>query len=96
MNRTILIKATQERIPGGYMVVPLGLECLLANVAPRGPKFLGSFSGALFGNPLPILAVFSVCIGATPVNAPIARWRPSADFARNGLPFRLPPVGLPL
>lgn len=47
------------------MVVPLALGCLIATIAPSAPKFLGSFSGALFGNPLPILAVFYVCVGST-------------------------------
>src|SRR5207302_106427 len=54
-----------DRIPGGLMVVPLLLGCALANLFPGAPKFLGSFSGALFANPLPILAVFFVCIGST-------------------------------
>jgi 2-keto-3-deoxygluconate permease len=63
--RTIAIKDTLERIPGGFMIVPLLLGCAIANAAPGLPKFLGSFSGALFGNPLPILAVFYVCIGST-------------------------------
>ena len=61
--RAIPIRDTLERIPGGFMVVPLALGCLLANLFPSTPKFLGSFSGALFGNPLPILAVFYVCVG---------------------------------
>lgn len=63
--RPIPIKDTLERIPGGFMIVPLLLGCALANLAPKLPTFLGSFSGALFGNPLPILAVFYVCIGST-------------------------------
>src|SRR3954469_3287029 len=62
---TIPIKDTLDRIPGGLMVIPLLVGCALANAAPGLPTFLGSFSGALFGNPLPILAVFYVCIGAT-------------------------------
>src|SRR6476660_5040096 len=61
----IPIKDTLERIPGGFMLVPLLLGCAVANRAPKLPTFLGSFSGALFGNPLPILAVFYVCIGST-------------------------------
>jgi len=63
--RPFPIKETLDRIPGGLMVVPLLLGCALANAAPALPKYLGSFSGALFGNPLPILAVFYVCVGAT-------------------------------
>jgi 2-keto-3-deoxygluconate permease len=63
--RAIPIKETLERIPGGLMVVPLLVGCAIANAAPGLPKFLGSFSGALFGNPLPVLAVFYVCVGAT-------------------------------
>lgn len=63
--RTLPIKATLDRIPGGFMVVPLLLGCAAANLAPAAPKFFGSFTGALFGNPLPVLAVFYVCVGAT-------------------------------
>src|SRR5204862_7149663 len=59
------IKDALDRLPGGFMIAPLLLGCALATVAPATPKFLGSFSGALFGNPLPILAVFYVCVGST-------------------------------
>ena len=47
------------------MIVPMGLGCLLANVAPNTPKLFGSFTGALFTGALPIIAVFFVCMGAT-------------------------------
>src|SRR5438309_8637594 len=63
--RPIPIKDMLDRIPGGLMIVPLLLGCALASAAPAAPKYLGSFSGALFGNPLPVLAVFYVCVGAT-------------------------------
>ena len=63
--RPIPIRDTLERIPGGMMVVPLFLGCTVATAFPAAPKFLGSFTGALFGNPLPILAVFYVCVGST-------------------------------
>jgi 2-keto-3-deoxygluconate permease len=59
------IKRTLERLPGGMMIVPLALGCLIANLAPGAPKFFGSFTGALFTGALPILAVFYVCVGAT-------------------------------
>jgi 2-keto-3-deoxygluconate permease len=59
------IKRTIERLPGGMMIVPMALGCVLANVAPGAPKFFGSFTGALFTGALPILAVFYVCMGAT-------------------------------
>jgi 2-keto-3-deoxygluconate permease len=61
----VKIKATIERLPGGMMIVPLSLGCVLANLAPGAPKFFGSFTGALFTGALPILAVFYVCLGAT-------------------------------
>jgi len=63
--RSVPIKDILDRIPGGLMVLPLLIGCALANLFPQAPKVLGSFSGALFGNPLPILAVFYVCVGAT-------------------------------
>lgn len=59
------IKRTLERLPGGMMIGPLGLGCLLANLAPGMPKFFGSFTGALFTGAMPIIAVTYVCIGAT-------------------------------
>jgi 2-keto-3-deoxygluconate permease len=46
------------------MLIPLLGGCALANLAPNLPKFFGSFTGALFGNPMPILAMAFVCIGA--------------------------------
>jgi len=61
----VKIKATIERLPGGMMIVPLMIGCLLANIAPNLPKFFGSFTGALFTGALPIMAVFYVCMGAT-------------------------------
>jgi len=61
----VKIKATIERLPGGMMIVPLALGCLLANLFHDLPKYLGSFTGALFTGSLPILAVFYVCMGAT-------------------------------
>jgi 2-keto-3-deoxygluconate permease len=61
----IAIKQTLDRIPGGLMVVPLLLGCAVINLFPAAPKYLGSFTGALFSGALPILAVFYVCMGAT-------------------------------
>lgn len=61
----IPLKRTLDRIPGGMMIVPLTLGCLIANLAPGAPKFFGSFTGALFSGALPTLAVFYVCMGAT-------------------------------
>ncbi|MSU23697.1 MAG: 2-keto-3-deoxygluconate permease [Opitutus sp.] len=53
------IKRTLERLPGGMMIVPLALGCLITTLAPGAPKFFGSFTGAL-----PIIAVGFVCMGA--------------------------------
>ena len=58
------IKRTLERIPGGMMVVPLALGCLIATLAPGTPKFFGSFTGALFTGAMPIIAMGFVCMGA--------------------------------
>lgn len=58
------IKRTLDRIPGGMMVVPLALGCVIATIAPGAPKFFGSFTGALFTGALPIIAVGFVCMGA--------------------------------
>src|SRR5512146_1075867 len=58
------IKRTLDRIPGGMMVVPLALGCLITTVFPGAPKFFGSFTGALFSGALPIIAMGFVCMGA--------------------------------
>jgi 2-keto-3-deoxygluconate permease len=63
---TLPIKATLERIPGGLMLVPLLLGCVIANLFPGTPAFFGkSFTSSLFGGAMPLLAVFYVCLGAT-------------------------------
>jgi 2-keto-3-deoxygluconate permease len=59
------IKRTIERVPGGMMIVPLFLGALIHLAAPGAGTFFGSFTGALFGGALSILAVFYVCMGAT-------------------------------
>jgi 2-keto-3-deoxygluconate permease len=59
------IKRSLERIPGGLMIVPMAAGAVVATVAPGAGAFFGSFTGALFGGALPILAVFYVCLGAT-------------------------------
>jgi len=59
------IKRSIERVPGGMMVVPLLIGALFATFLPDTPKFFGSFTGALFGGALTILAVFYVCMGAS-------------------------------
>jgi 2-keto-3-deoxygluconate permease len=59
------IKRTIERVPGGMMIVPLFTGAVINTLAPGTGKFFGSFTGALFGGALSILAVFYVCMGAT-------------------------------
>jgi 2-keto-3-deoxygluconate permease len=59
------VKRSLERIPGGLMIVPMAMGAVVATVAPGAGAFFGSFTGALFGGALPILAVFYVCLGAT-------------------------------
>jgi hypothetical protein len=76
MRHVIPIKQTLERIPGGFMVVPLGLGCLVANLAPNVPKSLGSFSGALFATKIGIFTTAEFArkglpIGLPPVGLPL-------------------------
>lgn len=61
----IPIKKTVERIPGGFMLVPLVAGALVNTFMPHAAQFFGSFTGALFTGALPILAVFYVCMGST-------------------------------
>jgi len=63
--KSVPIKRTIERIPGGMMIVPLFLGAIVSTLAPNTAKVFGSFTGALFTGALPILAVFYVCTGAT-------------------------------
>jgi 2-keto-3-deoxygluconate permease len=47
------------------MIVPLLLGTLINTLFPTAAKTYGSFTGALLTGPLPILAVFYICMGAT-------------------------------
>ncbi|HTH53943.1 MAG TPA: 2-keto-3-deoxygluconate permease [Edaphobacter sp.] len=60
----IPIKKTVERVPGGWMLLPLLAGSLFATFAPGAGAFFGSFTNGLFVGALPILAVFYVCMGA--------------------------------
>lgn len=59
------LKRMLDRLPGGLMLVPLLTGALVSNTLPDLPRRFGSFTGALFHQPLPILAVFYICMGAT-------------------------------
>ncbi len=61
----IPIKRTVERIPGGFMLVPLLAGAVTHTFAPNAAQFFGSFTGAFFQGALPILAVFYVCLGSS-------------------------------
>ena len=62
--KSIPIKRTIEKVPGGMMVLPLFLGSLIATFFPHTGTFFGSFTGALFTGALPILAVFFICTGS--------------------------------
>jgi 2-keto-3-deoxygluconate permease len=63
--RSVPIKRSVERVPGGMMIVPLFTGAIINTIFPDIGKFFGSFTGALFSGALPILAVFYVCMGST-------------------------------
>ncbi|MBV9658228.1 MAG: 2-keto-3-deoxygluconate permease [Verrucomicrobia bacterium] len=54
-----------EKVPGGLMVVPLLIGAAFKTFAPGTADYFGSFTKALFTQPLTILAIFYVCMGAT-------------------------------
>ena len=62
---SIPIKKALEKVPGGMMLVPLGIGAVIHTLAPDAGKFFGSFTGAFFTGLAPLLAVFFVCLGAT-------------------------------
>ena len=62
---SIPIKKALEKVPGGMMLVPLGIGAVIHTLAPDAGKFFGSFTGAFFTGLTPLLAVFFVCLGAT-------------------------------
>jgi len=62
---SIGIKAGIEKVPGGFMLIPLLIGAVIHTSAPDAGKFFGSFTGGLFTGLTPILAVFYVCLGST-------------------------------
>jgi 2-keto-3-deoxygluconate permease len=62
---TIPIRRFLEKVPGGMMLVPLGIGAVIHTTAPKAGDFFGSFTGAFFTGLPAILAVFYFCLGST-------------------------------
>jgi 2-keto-3-deoxygluconate permease len=57
------IKATIDKVPGGMMVIPLLIGTIINTFFPSSLA-IGGFTTAIAKNPLSILGVFLVCMGA--------------------------------
>jgi 2-keto-3-deoxygluconate permease len=42
------LRRATERVPGGFMLVPLACGAIITKIAPHAASFFGSFTSALF------------------------------------------------
>jgi len=61
--KSIPIKRTIEKVPGGMMIIPLFIGCLLNSFCPQVLD-IGGFTTALARNPNPFIAMFLFIMGS--------------------------------
>lgn len=59
------IKRAIDKIPGGMMLIPLFLGALCHTFSPGAGGYFGSFTNGLITGPVPILAIWFFCMGAS-------------------------------
>lgn len=59
------IKQTIDKLPGGWMLVPLFLGALCKTFAPNAGSYFGSFTNGMLTGFVPIIAVWFFCMGGT-------------------------------
>ncbi|MBJ8418547.1 MULTISPECIES: 2-keto-3-deoxygluconate permease [Acinetobacter] len=59
------IKRIIDKVPGGMMLIPLLLGATIHTFAPNTAEYFGSFTKGLITGAVPILAVWTFCLGAS-------------------------------
>ncbi|WP_436897111.1 2-keto-3-deoxygluconate permease [Acinetobacter gyllenbergii] len=59
------IKKIIDKVPGGMMLIPLLLGATIHTFAPNTSEYFGSFTKGLITGAVPILAVWTFCLGAS-------------------------------
>lgn len=59
------IKRFIDKVPGGMMLIPLLIGAMIHTFAPNTATYFGSFTQGIITGAIPILAVWTFCLGAS-------------------------------